>query len=190
MSIEKLIIRPLNIDDEIAFKLAVSEFKNKEPDFEFAFKYEHSMPFSDYVQMLERWALGLNLPDKFVPNTFLVGVIGNRIVSRISIRHELNDFLASVGGHVGYGVVPSERKKGYGTKMLNLVFPVAANLGISRLLITCDDDNLGSIKIIENNGGIFESLIRDTNSMKMKKRYWIELKDNSYDHKFKAEHKN
>jgi len=174
-SIENLIIRPLNVDDENAFNLAVSEFKNNEPGWEFAFKYEQTLIFSDYVQMLERWALGRDLPDKFAPNTFLVGVIGKRIIGRVSIRHVLNDYLSSVGGHVGYGVIPSERRKGYGSKILNLALPVAASLGISRLLLTCDDDNPGSIKVIENNGGVFENLIQDTNSMKMKRRYWIEL---------------
>lgn len=175
MSIEKLILRPLRIDDENAFKIALAEFKNEEIDFEFAFKYEQLLSFSEYIQMLERWSLGLDFPDKFVPNTFLVGVIENRIIGRVSIRHLLNDYLASVGGHIGYGVVPSERRKGYCTKLLNLVFPFAKNLGISRLLITCDDDNLGSKKVIENNGCTFENLIQDRNTMKTKRRYWKEL---------------
>lgn len=173
MQIENLTIRPLTINDEKAFKYALEDFKNKDPEWEFAFKYDDSMPFPDYVKKLERWSLGLDLQG-FVPNTYLVGVVENRIVGRVSIRHVLNDFLASVGGHVGYGVVPSERQKGYGTKMLNLALPVAASLGISRVLVTCDDDNVGSRKIIEKNGGVFEGLVQDGSTMVTKRRYWIE----------------
>lgn len=174
MEIESLTIRPLTINDEKAFRYALEDFKIKGPEFEFALKYEDSTPFPDYVKKLERWSLGLDLPDNFVPNTFLFGVIENRIVGRVSIRHVLNDYLASVGGHIGYGVVPSERQKGYGTRMLNLALPVAASLGISRVLVTCDDDNVGSRKIIEKNGGVFEGLVQDTSSMVTKRRYWIE----------------
>jgi predicted acetyltransferase len=175
MSIDNLILRPLTINDEKAFKFALEDFRNKDPEWEFAFKYDDSMHFPDYVKKLERWSLGLDLQDNFVPNTFLVGVIENRIVGRVSIRHVLNDFLATVGGHIGYGVVPSERRKGYGTKLLNLALPVAAALGISRVLVTCDDDNIGSRKIIEKNGGVFENSIQDASSMIVKRRYWIEL---------------
>jgi predicted acetyltransferase len=176
MTIENLIIRPLKIADENAFKDALEDFKNNDPQWVFAFKYNDSIPFPDYIKTLEHWSLGLDLQDNLVPNTFLVGVVGKRIVGRLSIRHVLNDFLATFGGHVGYGVVPSERRKGYGTKLLSLALPIAASLGLSRLLVTCDDDNTGSRKIIEKNGGVFEGLVKDTSEMVAKRRYWIELR--------------
>lgn len=175
MEIENLTLRPLTTTDENAFKYALEVFRNKDPEWEFAFKYEDPMPFLDYVKKLDRWSLGLDLADNFVPNTYLVGVIENRIVGRVFIRHVLNDFLATVGGHIGYGVVPSERRKGYGTKMLHLALPIAASLGITRVLVTCDDGNTGSRKVIEKNGGVFEGLVQDTSDMIVKRRYWIEL---------------
>jgi predicted acetyltransferase len=100
MEIENLTLRSLKSTDENAFKDALQDFKEKDPQWEFAFKYDDSIPFRDYVKKLEHWSSGLDLPDNFVPNTFLVGVIENRIVGRVSIRHVLNDYLATVGGHV------------------------------------------------------------------------------------------
>ena len=167
-------LRPLQVADADSFKRAVNEFAVKEPDFSFAFNFNPNGSFVEYVQLLENWTKGVNLPDNFVPNTFLVAVVDSDIVGRVSIRHELNDFLAKVGGHIGYGVIPSRRRKGYGNLMLKLSLPIASALGISNILITCDDNNLGSRKIIENNGGVFEGLYQDAQMDVAKRRYWID----------------
>jgi len=98
-------------------------------------------------------------------------------VARGSIRHELTEHLRHIGGHIGYAVRPSERRKGYGTEILRLMLPEAKRLGINPVLITCDADNLGSRKIIEHNGGQFENAVqyyRD-NEIVLKRRYWIHL---------------
>ncbi len=101
----ELKLRTLRVDDETAFRKAVNEFKRVEPDWSFAFGYDNRPVFSNYVEMLERWRQGKNLPGHFVPNTFLVGIVGDEIVGRVSIRHVLNDFLKRYGGHIGYGVI-------------------------------------------------------------------------------------
>lgn len=173
----RVILRPLVLQDESAFDAAVQEFANDGHDFEFAFKYGEGTVFSEYVEALDRWSRGLDLPDEFVPNSFLVGVLGSKIVGRVSIRHVLNDYLAYAGGHVGYGVVPSERRKGLGSELLRLALPLASSLGIQRLLITCNDDNAGSARVIENNQGVFEGLIQDPLTSETKRRYWIDLPD-------------
>jgi len=85
----------------------------------------------------------------------------------IDIRHELNDYLLRYGGHIGYGIRPSQRRKGYASQMLTLALPIVKELGISKALITCDKNNVGSAKTIMNNGGILEDEITQ--------RYWIEL---------------
>ncbi len=85
----------------------------------------------------------------------------------IDIRHELNDYLLRYGGHIGYGIRPSQRRKGYASQMLTLALPIVKELGISKALITCDKNNVGSAKTIMNNGGILENEITQ--------RYWIEL---------------
>ena len=170
-----LILRPLRIEDEVAFRAAVEEFQQVEPDWAFAFHFDPVARFSDYVQTLTQWANGEALPERFVPNTYLVGVVGKVVVGRVSLRHTLNDFLARIGGHAGYGVVPSQRRRGYATEMLRLTLPVAASLGLKRLLLTCDDGNIGSQRVIEKNGGVFEGFAEAPELKVPKRRYWIDL---------------
>lgn len=89
----------------------------------------------------------------------------------ISLRHTLNDFLLHAGGHIGYGVRPTARGRGLATGALRAVLPEARSLGLTRVLITCDDDNLGSARIIENSGGVLED-VRDTD-LGRTRRYWL-----------------
>lgn len=100
---------------------------------------------------------------------------GAEFVARGSIRHRLNDVLLRLGGHIGYAVRPTERRKGYGTETLRLLLPEAKALGINPVLVTCDADNAGSRKIIEANGGVFENAVpyRRGRSVVEKLRYWI-----------------
>jgi predicted acetyltransferase len=108
-----------------------------------------------------------------VPGTFLVGVVGDTIVGRLSLRHWLNDKLAAVGGHIGYGVRPSQRRRGYATEMLRRSLPLCAALGIERALVTCDVDNVGSRKVIERCGGELENITDNPEYAVQKRRYWI-----------------
>ncbi len=170
-----IVVRPVHISDERAFMKAMEECALDVMPYTFAFNFGHSHDFAGYVQLLQDWSKGLNLPERFVPNTFLVAVVGDTIVGRISIRHELNEFLASVGGHVGYVIVPSQRKKGYGTLILSLAKPYMLALGLSSCLVTCDEDNTASLKIIESNGGVLDNIVYDAETMKYKRRYWITL---------------
>jgi predicted acetyltransferase len=137
--------------------------------------YEDGMPFSRYLEVLVEQARGLNLPPNHVPSTFLFAFVAARIVGRVSIRHSLNAFLERVGGHIGYVVVPEFRRLGYATSILRLSVRIAREkLGIHRILVTCDDDNIGSIRTIEKNGGILENIVSGPDLDKPKRRYWIE----------------
>lgn len=91
------------------------------------------------------------------------------MVGFLAIRHRLNDFLLEEGGHIGYSVRPSRRREGHATRALSLALDRAAQLGIDRALVTCDDDNEPSRRTIERNGGVFE----DERNGKL--RYWIDL---------------
>ena len=139
--------------------------------------YEDGMPFRRYLEVLREQANGINLPSpNHVPSTFLFAFVENRIVGRVSIRHLLNDFLFRVGGHIGYVVVPEFRRRGYATEMLRQSLLIARDtLGMSRVLVTCDDDNVGSIRTIEQNGGVLESVVVEPDLDKPKRRYWIEV---------------
>ena len=137
--------------------------------------YKEGMLFSRYLEVLADQERGANLPPNHVPTTFLFAFVATRIVGRVSIRHSLNEFLERVGGHIGYVVVPKFRRLGYATTILRLSVQIAREkLGIGRILVTCDDDNIGSIRTIEKNGGILENVISGPDLDKPKRRYWIE----------------
>ena len=101
-------------------------------------------------------------------------MIDSKIVGTINIRYKLNDYLLRIGGHIGYGIRPSERCKGYATKMLALALEKCRELGIDKALVTCDKDNLGSAKTIINNGGVLENEYTESDG-NIVQRYWIIL---------------
>jgi predicted acetyltransferase len=140
--------------------------------------YKEGMLFSRYLEVLAEQERGLNLALNHVPSTFLFAFVGPRIVGRVSIRHSVNAFLERVGGHIGYAVVPEFRRRGYATTILHLSIQMARDkFGLTRILLTCDDDNIGSIRTIEKNGGILENIITGPDLDKPKRRYWIETDD-------------
>lgn len=116
--------------------------------------------------------------ETFVPATHLWAVTAiaeEQFVGRISIRHELNDALRTFGGHIGYDTVPSFRGRGVATEMLRQALPVARALGLTEILVTCDDTNAASIRVIERNGGALrETKVLDPNRPR-KRHYWISL---------------
>jgi predicted acetyltransferase len=95
-------------------------------------------------------------PDGRVPATTMWWADGHDYLGRITIRHRLTPSLLNVGGHIGYDVRPSARRRGHATLMLAAALPVACGLGIDPVLITCDTGNVGSRKVIEANGGVLE----------------------------------
>ncbi|WP_328581968.1 GNAT family N-acetyltransferase [Streptomyces sp. NBC_00370] len=103
----------------------------------------------------------------WVPMTTVWYVEGDTFLGRLSVRHRLNRFLAEVGGHIGYAVRPSARRRGHATAMLRGSLPVAHRLGIESALVTCDTTNIASRRVIEAAGGVLE----DQRAGKL--RFWI-----------------
>jgi predicted acetyltransferase len=110
---------------------------------------------------------GTPRPPGFVPATELWWIDGDEFLGRIGIRHRLTPALLEMGGHIGYDVRPSARRRGHATAMLREGLNVARRLGIKRALVTCDVGNVGSRAVIERNGGVLE----DERSGKL--RFWI-----------------
>ena len=106
-------------------------------------------------------------PAGFVPATELWWVDGDEFLGRIAIRHRLTANLLEVGGHIGFDVRPSARRRGHATEMLRQTLLIARDLGIEHALITCDIDNVASKTVIERNGGVFED------EREGKLRYWV-----------------
>lgn len=163
-------LRPPRLQDAEAFRLAQEEFQLE--DFEFAFGWDQSAPFSVFIQSVDDRSQGKNLPPDWVPETFLVAVVNDGIVGRISIRHSLNDHLRMFGGHIGYGIGSKHRRRGYATEVLRQGLIVARSVGIDDVLVTCDDENVGSFRTIEANGGVLEDLV-DRPGGGRTRRYWI-----------------
>ena len=99
----------------------------------------------------------------------------DRMVGVIQIRHYLNDYLEKYGGHIGYSVAPSERRKGYAKRMLAMGLDICRQMGMDRVLITCYSDNVGSRRTILANGGRYDSTVHEPESDRDLERYWIDL---------------
>lgn len=99
----------------------------------------------------------------------------NIFVGAVDIRHYLNDNLLRDGGHIGDGVRPSERRKGIATHMIGLALKECKKIGIDRVLMVCDKENIGSAKSIQKNGGVLENELVEEG--KIMQRYWIDIKN-------------
>ncbi len=142
--------------------------------------YVPAMPpadFDAFVRAQQDRVERARLPPGLVPETVLWLVDGAEFIGRISIRHELNESLRTIGGHIGYAIRPSRRRQGWGTTILRLALPETRALGLRRVLVTCDADNIGSRKIIEANGGRLENEITLPGEPTPKRRYWIDLEE-------------
>ena len=115
--------------------------------------------------------------DGKVPDSvfFLLDTERNILLGAINIRHYLNEHLLNYGGHIGDGIRPSERRKGYATEMIRLALYECKKLGIDRVLMVCNKSNVASAKTIIKNGGVLENEFTDDNG-KTLQRYWIEIK--------------
>jgi predicted acetyltransferase len=109
------------------------------------------------------------LPEGRVHCTYFWIEDAGEMLGFLALRHRLNDFLLNEGGHIGYSVRPSRRREGHASRALKLALPRAAELGLDRVLLTCDEDNAGSRRTIEGAGGAYED------SRAGKRRYWIDM---------------
>jgi predicted acetyltransferase len=155
------------------FHASFLEAQAELPDLGFLFRgrrleLDQATGFATYVSgLLDDAQPEAPRPEGYVPCTTLWWADGDRYLGRVAIRHELNEPLRRIGGHIGYLIRPSARGCGHGRAAFRASLPMAAALGIDPALLTCDADNVPSRRIIEGAGGVFEDQIGD------KRRYWV-----------------
>jgi predicted acetyltransferase len=116
------------------------------------------------------------LPADSVHNDLYWIVDDGEVVGFVSFRHELNEWLREVGGHIGYAVRASRRREGYASAGLALALDRAREVGLDRVLVTCDDDNVGSYRTIERAGGVLQDVTdQSARGHSMLRRYWIDV---------------
>ena len=132
--------------------------------------------YRDFEYYLENLETKEPTPEGRVPDSvfFCLDTDRDIFVGAVNIRHYLNDSLLYTGGHIGDGIRPSERRKGYATAMIGLALEECKKLCIKRVLMTCDKDNIGSAKSIIKNGGVLENEVINEEGV-LEQRYWIEL---------------
>lgn len=135
-----------------------------------SFHLLEDIPYEMYLEDMAAKEAGL---DNRMLNTNYFLIAGERIVGMVNIRHGLNDYLHQIGGHIGYGIRPSERRNGYATHLLSEALHVTDQLGIRSVLVTCNEDNTASAKVIINNGGVEDESFTEPHG-NVVRRFWIE----------------
>lgn len=169
-----MILRQLTIQDESVFLEGMKEWSEEDRSW-YTFEWKPTISFKDHLIRLEKNYRGEDLESGRVSSSMLYGFVDGVIVGRVSIRHSLNDFMKVYGGHIGYAVAEKFRKNGYATEIMRQTLPICKSLGLSKVLVTCDDKNIPSIKIIEKFGGKLEETIWDVNHKRFTRRYWINI---------------
>ena len=176
-----LYLREINEHDKKELLEMVEEIRNDVLDDKFeGFRNISDLTTDNYDDFLKELEKNKNMklykPHMVDQTTFILVDDNNHIYGGTNVRHELNEGLLIHGGHIGYLIRPSERKKGYGSLMLKLTLDECSRLGINKVLVTCRETNKGSAKVIENNGGIYENSLKNTDDDKLYRRYWINIK--------------
>ena len=164
-------LRPVRRTDE-AVVLRANDALEAE-GFSFIVGFDASMSWTEFVGFLDQQRRGDDVPAPWVPATFLLAEVEGTVVGRTSIRHELNDRLVAIGGHIGYAVLPEHRRRGFATEILRLSLVIASSYDICPALVTCDDDNVASIRTIERCGGVLENIVENPDGGPLRRRYWV-----------------
>jgi predicted acetyltransferase len=159
-----MILRPPDLGDEHEFRAAHAVLASEGFDFGLGLD---DLAWTDYLRRRAEIEAGVNL-GALVPESFRVADVDGVIVGRTSVRHRLNAALETYGGHIGYCVLPAQRGRGHAKEILRQSLVLARSAGVMRALLTCDETNLASRRVIESAGGVHERTDGGT------RRYWVE----------------
>ena len=151
----------------------VAGAESPEAAFPFLLFWTPDVAWSDYLGLLRGLRDGSAVPEGLVHSSFLLAEADGELVGRVSLRFELNERLAAEGGHIGYGVRPAFRRRGYATEILRQGLALLRAAGVARVLVVCNDDNAGSATVIERGGGVLESVVTPDDGEPPFRRYWI-----------------
>ncbi len=165
-----LVLRPFERGDEAAALAAWHESRRE--GYQFLTTYDDGQSWSQYLELLAKLRDGRGVPAGLVAGEMLAAVVEDTLIGRLSVRYELNDYLATYGGPIGYAVLRAYRRRGYATQLLRAGLELARAHGVSPVLLTCDDANVASAAVIERCGARLESVGPDEKGV-LFRRYWI-----------------
>lgn len=169
-----LFLREPNLSDQDEYLAYLSEWGTEDEITPYSSRL-NGLTYEAFIENLSWKERGLYDQENLVPdNTYILVDEKNHIYGALNFRHQLNPYLYQYGGHVGYGIRPSERNKGYGELILKLGLEIAKKRKYDDILVTCDEDNIASKKIILKNGGIFENKVFKHDGYIL--RFWFHLK--------------
>jgi predicted acetyltransferase len=164
-----LVLRRITLDDEPQIRAAAATMAAA--DGQWSLRFEPDLPWADYVALVRARELSAGPAD--VAHAELVADVDGTIVGRATVRLELDDFFRTLGGQIGYLVLPAHRGRGHAIEMLHQSLVFLREHGHTEpVLVTCDDDNAASAAVIERNGGVLESVVPGVGDVP-KRRYWI-----------------
>lgn len=170
------LVFPSKVNEDDCLKYIEEHYQNNEFSISGGGGIEGFRTYDEWINSVIAHHHNNNIPQNRVPSTTFLAYDDEVLVGVIDIRHHLNEYLESYGGHIGYGVRPSKRKKGYATQILAKGLEYCKDeLKLPRVLITCDESNIGSNKTILANKGILIDQLFDSNLKRYTNRYKIKL---------------
>ncbi len=167
-------LRKLRLEDEKRYLSYLSEWKNDEEITPHS-NVMMGLSYKDYLDILEKREKGLYQPETRVPDiTYVLIDEQGDIYGSLNLRLKLNEHLLNYDGHIGYGIAPSKRSQGYAKLILKLGLDICKKRGFEKVLVTCDEENIASEKVILSQGGILENIVWKNDGYI--KRYWINIK--------------
>lgn len=171
-----IIVREFTKSDEEQVKNFIDEVNAYDGNFEGVDNIGRIEDYDEFLQTLEKNKHQEYIKTGYSPQTTFGVFDDGKLIGGFNLRHELKGNLVNHGGNIGYLVRPNKRRNGYGTIILGCALKKAKELGLGRVLVTCREENIGSSRVIEKNGGVYENDYYDEVQSVRFKRYWLSLK--------------